>query len=137
VEEAGRILDLQVRVFNATTAAEIDTAFAEMGHERVDALLIGGDPFLYSRGPQIITLAARDRLPVCIGGREQVEIGALMSYGTINTDTWRQVGIYTGSILKGVKPADLPVMQSTKFESAGQRFEPLYIHQKYQNIMRN
>jgi putative ABC transport system substrate-binding protein len=84
--------------------------FAEFGRERVDALFIAGDGFFYSRGVQFATLAVRDRMPASYVTREMVEAGLLMSYGTIFLDMFRQVGIYTGSILKGVKPADIPVL---------------------------
>jgi putative tryptophan/tyrosine transport system substrate-binding protein len=116
VHEAAGILGLQIHVLNARTASEIDAAFAALGRERIDALLVTGDPFLYDRRVQIVTLAARDRMPACYGSRENVEVGGMMGYGTNLADAWRQVGIYTGSILKGAKPSDLPVMQSTKFE---------------------
>src|SRR5262245_6135973 len=81
-------------------------------------LLIAGDAFFTSRAVQLATLAVRDRIPASYSAREMVEAGLLMSYGTSFVDTWRQVGVYTGSILKGAKPADLPVLQSTKFELA-------------------
>jgi putative ABC transport system substrate-binding protein len=116
VQDAARVFDLQAHVFNASTALEIDAAFAAMGRERIDALLTGGDPFLYDRGAQIITLAARDQVPVIYGAREHVEIGGLISYGANLAVSWRQAGIYVGSVLKGTKPADLPVMQATRFE---------------------
>ena len=116
VKEAARALGLDALFFNASTPAEIDAAFAAFGRERADALFIAGDAFFYSRGVQFATLAVRDRIPASYVTREMVEAGLLMSYGTIFPDTFRQVGIYTGSILKGAKPADLPVLQSTKFE---------------------
>ena len=100
----------------ASTPAEIDAAFAAFGRERADALVIAGDGFFYSRRVQLATLAVRDRMPASYPSREMVEAGLLMSYGTIFPDMFRQVGIYTGSILKGAKPADLPVVQSAKFE---------------------
>jgi len=116
VQEAARVLGMQIVVLNASTISEIDAAFAALAREHADALFVAGEPFLFSRRVQIVTLAARDRVPATYVAREHVEIGGLMSYGTNNADTWRQVGIYVGSILKGTKPADLPVMQSTKFE---------------------
>ena len=116
VKEAARALGLDALFFNASTPAEIDAAFAAFGRERADALFIAGDGFFYSRGVQLATLAVRDRMPASYASREMVEAGLLMSYGTICPDMFRQVGIYTGSILKGAKPADLPVLQSTKFE---------------------
>jgi putative ABC transport system substrate-binding protein len=116
VKEAARALGLDALFFNASTPAEIDAAFAAFGRERADALFIAGDAFFYSRRVQLATLAVRDRMPASYATREMVEAGLLMSYGTILPDMFRQVGIYTGSILKGAKPADLPVLQSTKFE---------------------
>jgi putative ABC transport system substrate-binding protein len=116
VQEAARALGLEMLLFNASTPSEIDPAFAAFVRERPDALFIAGDGFFTSRTVQLATLAARDRIPASYAAREMVEAGLLMSYGTSFADTWRQVGIYTGSILKGAKPADLPVLQSTKFE---------------------
>jgi putative ABC transport system substrate-binding protein len=116
VQEAARALGLEMLLFNASTPSEIDAAFAAFVRERPDALFIAGDGFFTSRTVQLATLAARDRIPASYAAREMVEAGLLMSYGTSFADTWRQVGIYTGSILKGAKPADLPVLQSTKFE---------------------
>jgi putative tryptophan/tyrosine transport system substrate-binding protein len=116
VQEAARILGLQILVFKASTSGEIDTAFGSLVRERADALFVAGDGFFNSRRVQFATLAARDRVPASYASREYVEVGGLMSYGTNTTDMFRQVGIYTGSILKGTKPADLPVMQSTKFD---------------------
>src|SRR5207244_4006288 len=84
--------------------------------ERLDALFVAADAFLVSRRVQFATLTARDRIPAAHGARELVEAGGLMSYGTNLADMFRQIGVYTGSILKGAKPADLPVLQSTKFE---------------------
>jgi putative tryptophan/tyrosine transport system substrate-binding protein len=117
-QEAVRVLGLQIHVVNASTIGEIDTAFANLVRERADALLIAGDGFFNSRRSQFATLAARDRIPTSCGNREMVEAGLLMSYGPSIIDMFRQVGIYVGSILKGAKPADLPVLQSTKFEFA-------------------
>jgi putative ABC transport system substrate-binding protein len=116
VPVAARALGLEVQVFNANTASEIDAAFAAFAHARVDALFVAADAFLASRRGQFATLAARDRLPTCGAGRAFVEAGALMSYGASVNDMFRQVGVYAGSILKGAKPADLPVTQSTRFE---------------------
>ena len=116
VKEAARALGLDALFFNASTPAEIDAAFAAFGRERADALFIAGDGFFHSRGVQLATLAVRDRMPASYASREMVEAGLLMSYGTVFADMFRQVGIYTGNILKGTKPADLPVLQSTKFE---------------------
>jgi putative ABC transport system substrate-binding protein len=115
-QEAARVLGLQILVLKASTSNEIDAAFATLVHERADALFIAPDSFLSSRRVQFATLAARDRVPASYASREYVEVGGLMSYGTISTDWYRQVGIYAGSILKGAKPADLPVVQSVRFE---------------------
>jgi putative tryptophan/tyrosine transport system substrate-binding protein len=116
VQESARIIGLQIQILNATTIAEIDAAFAALARERPDALFVAGDPFLSSRRVQLATLAARERIPAAYPIRDSVTVGGLMSYGTSFADTYRQVGIYVGSILKGAKPANLPVIQSTKFE---------------------
>jgi putative ABC transport system substrate-binding protein len=116
VREAAPLLGLQIQVINATTAGEIDTDFATMARERPDALFLAADAFLLSRRVQFATLAAADKIPTCYGNRLYVAAGGLMSYAADIADTYRQVGAYTGSILKGAKPADLPVLQSTKFE---------------------
>jgi ABC-type uncharacterized transport system substrate-binding protein len=116
VREVAPTLGLQIIVFNASTADEIDAAFAAMARERADALLVAADGFLNSRRGQSATLAARDKLPTASTTREAAEAGSLMSYGTSSPDMFRQVGIYAGSIVKGVKPAELPVVQSSKFE---------------------
>jgi putative ABC transport system substrate-binding protein len=116
VKEAARALGLETLFFNASTPSEIDAAFAALAREPTDGLFIAGDAFFTSRAVQLATLAVRDRTPASYSAREMVEAGLLMSYGTHFADTWRQVGIYAGSILKGAKPAELPVLQSTKFE---------------------
>jgi ABC-type uncharacterized transport system substrate-binding protein len=116
VQEAAHVLGLQVRLMTASTAAEIDAVFSGLAREPVDALLIAGDGFFTSRSGQFVTLAARDRIATSYSNRQMVDAGALMSYGTNITDMFRQVGVYVGSILRGAKPADLPTMQSTKFE---------------------
>jgi ABC-type uncharacterized transport system substrate-binding protein len=116
VPDAARVLGLQIHVLNASTSGEIDAAFAAVARERCDALFVEGDGFFNSRRVQFATLAARDRLPASYSVREYVEVGGLTSYGTNLTDMFRQVGTYTGNILHGAKPADLPVVQSTKFE---------------------
>jgi len=116
VATAGQ-LGLETIVLNASSSGEIDLAFAaDIGRHRVDALFVLGDAFFASRRVQLATLAARDRLPASYAQRAYVEVGGLMSYGPDLADSFRQVGIYTGSILKGAKPGDLPVVQSTKLE---------------------
>ena len=116
VQEAARAIDLQIHVFNASTSREIDGAFDNLVREHSDALLVAGDGFFSSRRAQFVTLAARDRIPATYPNREFVAAGGLMSYGTNSADRYRQIGVYTGNILKGAKPADLPVQQSTRFE---------------------
>ena len=116
VEPAARAMGLQIQIFNADTSGEIDAAFATLVRERPDALFVGGDPFFTSRRVQLTHLASRHAIPAIYGSREDAEAGGLMSYGTNFPDTYRQVGIYAGRILKGAKPADLPVVQSSKFE---------------------
>jgi putative ABC transport system substrate-binding protein len=116
VREAAPTMGLQVEILNAVTIDEIDAAFATLARVRPDALLVAADAFFLDRRMQFATLAARDRIPVAYGVREFAAAGGLMSYGTDITDMFHQAGVYTGSILKGAKPADLPVLQSTKFE---------------------
>jgi putative tryptophan/tyrosine transport system substrate-binding protein len=116
LREAAHAIGVEIVFFNASTPAEIDSAFAAIARERADALFIAGEALFTSRRVQLATLAARDRIPASSSSREFVEAGLLMSYGTSFTDMARQVGVYTGSILKGAKPADLPVTQATKFE---------------------
>jgi putative tryptophan/tyrosine transport system substrate-binding protein len=115
-QEAARILGLQIEVLNASTSSEIDSAFVTVERERPDALLVSNEGFFTSRRVQLVTLAAHHRIPAAYPQRDTVAIGGLMSYGTNLADSQRQVGVYTGNILKGAKPADLPVVQSTKFE---------------------
>jgi putative ABC transport system substrate-binding protein len=114
--EAARGLGLQIQALEASTSREIEAAFATLARDRADALFVAADAFLSSRRVQFATLAARHGIPVAYPFRDDVEAGGLMSYGTDYLDQWRQVGVYTGQILKGAKPADLPVLQSTKFE---------------------
>jgi putative tryptophan/tyrosine transport system substrate-binding protein len=116
VQEAAPTIGLQIQILNASTIDEIDAAFATLAHERPDALFVAPDAFFLSRAVQFITLSARERIPVAYSIRDYVAAGGLMSYGTDFADSFRQVGVYTGTILKGAKPADLPVLQSTKFE---------------------
>ena len=116
VQNAADALGLQIHVVNASTSDEINAAFAAISHERVEALFLGPDAFFNSRRVQLVTLSARDRIPTVYGTRDYVEVGGLMSYGTNITDSFSQAGVYVGKILNGTKPAELPVIQSTKFE---------------------
>ncbi len=116
VQEAAPTIGLQVQILNVSTIGQIDAAFANLARERADALFVAPDAFFLSRRVQPVTLTARDRIPATYGLREFVEAGGLMSYGTDIANMFHQVGVYTGSILKGAKPANLPVLQSTKFE---------------------
>ena len=116
VQEAARVMGLQIHILNATAIDEIDTAFATLARDHPDALYVVPNGFFASRKVQIAILAARDRIPTIYGFREHVAAGGLMSYGTDVADRFRQVGVYTGKILNGAKPADLPIMQPTKFE---------------------
>jgi len=116
VKEAAPIIGMQIQILNATTIGEIDAAFASLARERPDALFVAPDSFLLSRREQFATLASRDRIPAAYGNRGYVAVGGLMSYGIDLAEVYHHVGVYTGSILKGAKPADLPVVQSTKFE---------------------
>jgi putative ABC transport system substrate-binding protein len=109
-------MGLQIRVLNARTNREIDAAFATFTHERPDALFISSGPFFSNRRVQLAQLATRYAIPAISGTRQYPEAGGLISYATSLTDAWRQAGVYTGRILRGAKPLDLPVMQSTKFE---------------------
>jgi putative tryptophan/tyrosine transport system substrate-binding protein len=116
VSGAARAMGIQIRILNASTIGEIDAAFATLARERPDALFVPPDPFFFSRHVQIATLAARERIPAAYSIRDYVAAGGLMSYGTDNAERFRQMGVYTGNIPKGAKPADLPVVQATKFE---------------------
>jgi ABC-type uncharacterized transport system substrate-binding protein len=116
IPEAARAIGLQIQVLNASTSREIEAAFATLVRDRADALFVAPDPFFSSRRVQFATLAVLHRVPAAYSLREFVEAGGLMSYGTNIPHMYRQVGLYTGQILKGVKPADLPVVQSTEFE---------------------
>jgi putative ABC transport system substrate-binding protein len=116
VEKAARAIGLQIHVLNASTSDEIDAAFDTLAGDRPDALFVAPDAFFSSRDVQIATLAARGRIAAAYPNRNYIVAGGLMSYGTENADLIRQIGVYTGKILNGAKPADLPVVQSTKFE---------------------
>ena len=116
VQKAADALGLQIHVVNASTSGEIDAAFATISRERAEALFVGPDAFFNSRRVQLVTLATRDRIPAAYGTRDYVDVGGLMSYGTNITDSFSQAGVYVGKILNGAKPAELPVIQSTKFE---------------------
>jgi len=116
VTPAARAIGLQIQVFNASTSREIDAAFATFARQRPDAVFVGLDQFLVSRRVQLVNLASRHALPASFPDREFPEIGGLMSYGASIPDGYRQIGALVGRILKGTKPADLPVVQASKFE---------------------
>jgi putative ABC transport system substrate-binding protein len=116
LEPAARGLAMQVQTYNAGTIGEIDAAFAAFMREQPHALFVAPDAFFLTRRVQFAALAVRHALPAVYSVRQYVEVGGLMSYGTSLLDMYRQVGVYTGRILKGAKPSDLPVVQSSKFE---------------------
>jgi putative tryptophan/tyrosine transport system substrate-binding protein len=116
VEAAAKVMGLRIQVFKASTSREINAAFVSLGSERPDALFVGGDGLFNARRTQLVNLASRHALPATYAERIFPEIGGLMSYGADITDAFRQVGVYAGRILKGAKPADLPVVQASKFE---------------------
>jgi putative tryptophan/tyrosine transport system substrate-binding protein len=116
IETAAGAMGLQTKAINASTSRDIDAAFETFGRERPDALFVTGGPFLLSRRMQLALLAARHAIPTSYGSREYAEMGGLMTYGASLTDAHRQAGVYAARILKGAKPSELPVMQSTKFE---------------------
>jgi putative ABC transport system substrate-binding protein len=116
IEAAGRAVGQRIEIVNAGSAADFDAAFAAMVERRAQALIFSGDPLFTSARDQLVALAARNRLPAIYQWREFVTAGGLMSYGTSQTTSYHQAGIYAGRILKGAKPADLPVQQPTKFE---------------------
>src|SRR5262245_50372331 len=113
---AARAMGLQIQGLNASTSSEINAAFASLARERPDALFVGGDGFFLSRRVQMVNLASRYAVPATYADRPFAEAGGLMSYGSNSEDAFRQAGVYAGRILKGAKPADLPVVQPSKFE---------------------
>jgi putative tryptophan/tyrosine transport system substrate-binding protein len=115
-QAAAQAIGQQIHIFNASTENEIDTAFADVAKQKFDALLVGTDPFFTSQRDRLVALAARNRIPAVYSVRDYAQAGGLMSYGASLTDAYHQAALYAGKILKGTKPADLPVMQSTKFE---------------------
>ena len=116
VGSAASAMGMQIQVLRASTSREIDAAFATFERERPDVLFTGGDPFFNGRRVQLAHLATLHKIPATYGQRQYPEVGGLMSYGTNISDAFLQVGVYAGRILKGAKPADLPVVQSSKFE---------------------
>ena len=116
VEPAARAIGLQIQILNASTAAEIDVAFATIARDRPDAIFVAPDPFFTSRRVQLANLASRHVIPLMSSTREITEAGGLLSYGSNVPDAWRQLGTHTGRVLNGAKPADLPVVQASKFE---------------------
>jgi putative tryptophan/tyrosine transport system substrate-binding protein len=116
VQTAARSLGQQILVLNANNDRELDTAFVTIAQQQVAALLVASDPSFFDRRDRIVALAARQAIPTIYYLRAFSQVGGLLSYGNSLTDMYRQVGIYTGRVLKGEKPADLPVMQATKFE---------------------
>jgi len=116
VEPAAHAMGLQIQILKASTSREIEAAFATFVHERPDALFVGNDAFLTSRRVQVVHLATLHKIPATYTSRENAEAGGLMSYGVNMTDALRQLGAYAGRILKGARPGDLPVVQSSKFE---------------------
>jgi len=116
IEPAARAMGMQIKVLNASSSGEINAAFATFVHERPDALFVSADSLFTTRRVQLVHLATRYAVPASYFAREFPEVGGLMSYGSNQSNNYRQLGIYAGHILKGAKPADLPVVQSTKFE---------------------
>ena len=116
VGAAARAMGLQIQIYNASSSREIDAAFATFVPERPDALFVSPDPLFTNRRVQLVNTAARHAVPATYSHREFAEVGGLMSYGPNQADSTRHIGVYTGRILKGAKPADLPVVQTSKFE---------------------
>ena len=116
VQAAARDIGVQLQILDPSTSREIDAAFAALRRERAEALFVGPDGFYNSRRVQLVNMAAHHSIPTAFSVRDYVEAGGLMSYGTNLADMYREAGVYCGRILKGAKPAELPVVQSTKFE---------------------
>jgi putative tryptophan/tyrosine transport system substrate-binding protein len=116
MEEAGRARGLRIDILRANTDGDIDEAFRSIAQQQIAALIVGGDPFFDTRREKLISLAARNAIPTMYHFREYAVAGGLMSYGVDVAEAYRQVGAYTGRILRGTKPADLPVLQPTRFE---------------------
>jgi putative ABC transport system substrate-binding protein len=117
-EIAARAMGLQIYILSASTSRGIDAVFAALAGDHPDALFVAPDAYFNTRRVQFAILTARERIPAAYSQRDTVEAGGLMSYGADLADSFRQVGVYTGNILRGAKPADLPVVQTTKFEFA-------------------
>ena len=116
LQTAAGAMGLQLQIFNTSSTREINEAFATLAQNRADALFVSADPFFVIRRVQLANLAARHAIPSSFSVRDNAQAGGLMSYGTNISDAYRQIGVYTGRVLKGAKPAELPVLQSTKFE---------------------
>ena len=116
MEAAARAVSLQLQIVNASTSRDIDAAFAAIASEHIDALFVVPDSYFFTRRVQLVQLAARHAVPTAYPVRIFAEAGGLISYGADTAEAWRQAGVYTGRILKGAKPADLPIVQTTKFE---------------------
>ena len=116
MEAATSAMGVRLQIFNVGTGGEINAAFATFVRDRPDALIVGTGPFLLSRRVHIAHLATRHAIPAIFSNRDYAEAGGLMSYGANITDVYRQIGVYVGRVLKGEKPADMPVVQSSKFE---------------------
>jgi putative ABC transport system substrate-binding protein len=116
VQEAAKVAAINVKVFNASNEQEIESIFADLSAQRIGAVMVAGEPFFDSRRSLIVGLAAKHAIAASYGFREYVVLGGLFSYGTDLADSYRKAGVYCGRILKGERPADLPVMQPTKFE---------------------
>ena len=116
VEATAHTMGLKLQVLGPLTSSEIDATYASSARERTDAVFVANAPFLSARRVQLSLLAMRHQIPAIYSGRQYVEAGGLISYGGSLQDAWRQVGVYTGRVLKGAKPADLPVLQASKFE---------------------